>query len=193
MTTTPTIEEQRDGAYRERACLLAWLATQHPAVIAPAPDVDEPGWQILYLAPAGQQMTWHIAPADSALFEHVEHVPADDPRAQWDGHTTAEKYERIRGLPAATSAYKDVVMNRTLGRGVRVQTAPEHALLSLALLRDPGAYISEVSPGHLLLADQVEYQVTGYDSESCALTLRLVNDFRLPAPTAAAPSTDTEG
>lgn len=96
-------EEQRDGAYRERACLLAWLATLCPAVIAPAPDVDEPGWEILYLTPAEQQMTWHIAPADVELFEHVGRAPADDPRVQWDGHTTAEKYERIRSLATTPS------------------------------------------------------------------------------------------
>ena len=38
-------ETERDGAYRERAHLLALLASLHPSVIAPAPDVDEPGWQ----------------------------------------------------------------------------------------------------------------------------------------------------
>ncbi|CAM5682654.1 hypothetical protein SRIMM317S_03372 [Streptomyces rimosus subsp. rimosus] len=90
-------EAERDGAYRERAQLLAWLATAHPTVLAPAPDVDEDGWQILYLnAPCGQ-LSWHISPRDASLFTHVEHVPADDPRAQWDGHTTDEKYQRIRG------------------------------------------------------------------------------------------------
>jgi hypothetical protein len=90
---------ERDGAYRERAQLLAWLAALHPAVIAPAPDVTEPGWQILYLSPlAGGQMSWHIAPRDSDLFAHVEHVPAGDPRAQWDGHTTEAKYQRIAAL-----------------------------------------------------------------------------------------------
>ncbi|MEV5592200.1 hypothetical protein [Streptomyces sp. NPDC052496] len=102
---------ERDGAYRERAQLLAWLATAHPAVLAPAPDVDEPGWQILYLdAPCGQ-LSWHIAPRDAELFGHVERVPADDPRAQWDEHTTEEKYQRIRAAistaathPAASGA-----------------------------------------------------------------------------------------
>jgi hypothetical protein len=92
------VEGERDGAYRERAQLLAWLATIHPAVIAPAPDIDEDGWQILYLTPGGNQLSWHIAPRDAELMAHVEHVPADDPRAQWDGHTTEQKYERIRSL-----------------------------------------------------------------------------------------------
>lgn len=84
-----------DGAYRERAQLLALLAALHPSVIAPAPDVDEPGWQILYLRIGGKQASWHIAPRDAELFAHVEHVPVDDRRAQWDGHTTEEKYAHI--------------------------------------------------------------------------------------------------
>lgn len=86
-----------DGAYRERAHLCALLAALYPSVIAPAPDVDEDGWQILYLAIGGKQASWHIAPRDAELYAHVEHVPADDSRAQWDGHTTAEKYGHLWG------------------------------------------------------------------------------------------------
>ncbi len=88
----------RDAAYRERAHLTAWLATIHPAVITPAPDTNEDGWQILYLTAAGRQLSWHIAPADADLYAHVEHVGPDDPRAQWDGHTTEQKYDAIRQL-----------------------------------------------------------------------------------------------
>lgn len=85
-----------DGAYRERAQLLALLAALHPSVIAPAPDIeDEDGWQILYLRIGGKQASWHIAPRDAELLAHVEHVPADDRRARWDGHTTEEKYAHI--------------------------------------------------------------------------------------------------
>ena len=88
-------EAERDGAYRERAHLVALLAAHYPSVIAPAPDIDEDGWQILYLRIGGRQASWHIAPRDADLFAHVEHVPADDRRAQWDGHTTEEKYAHI--------------------------------------------------------------------------------------------------
>jgi hypothetical protein len=90
-------EQERDRAYRERAHLVALLAAMTPyAVIAPAPDIDEPGWQIAYLQIGGQQASWHISPRDADLFNHLEHVPADDPRARWDGHTTDDKYARIR-------------------------------------------------------------------------------------------------
>ncbi|MEU8488658.1 hypothetical protein [Streptomyces sp. NPDC048641] len=80
-------------------------------VIAPAPDVDEPGWQIVYLNLGGHQASWRISHRDAGLFADVEHVPADDPRAQWDGHTTEEKYARIAALsagdPPATGRRRD--------------------------------------------------------------------------------------
>jgi hypothetical protein len=89
-------EAERDGAYRERAYLLAWLAALYPAVLVPALDVDEDGWQILYLTAGGQQLSWHIHPSEAELFKRVPRIAADDPRAQWDGHSTPEKYGRIR-------------------------------------------------------------------------------------------------
>ncbi|MGY6019559.1 hypothetical protein [Streptomyces spinosirectus] len=93
-----TLTAERDGAYRERAHLLALLATLTDAVLAYARDVDEPGWQILYLNIGGRQCSWHIAPRDADLFAHVERVPIEDPRAQWDGHTTEAKYAHIAAL-----------------------------------------------------------------------------------------------
>lgn len=90
------VEQERDGAYRERAHLVALLAAMTDgAVIAPAPDVDEPGWQIVYLTLGGRQASWHISPRDADLFQHVTYVGEQDPRAQWDGHTTEEKYDGI--------------------------------------------------------------------------------------------------
>jgi hypothetical protein len=105
------LTKQRDGAYRERAQLLAWLAALHPAVRTLAVDVTEPGWQILYINPAaGGQLSWHIAPADVELFDHVEYVPANsgDERALWDGHTTTEKYERIASLVTLLAGIADI-------------------------------------------------------------------------------------
>jgi hypothetical protein len=95
MTDQQTTETERDQAYRERAHLLALLAALHPSVITPAPDVDEDGWQILYLRIGGRQASWHIAPSDTDLYAHVEHASTNDSRAQWDGHTTEQKYAHI--------------------------------------------------------------------------------------------------
>ncbi|MEV5368967.1 hypothetical protein AB0N12_06340 [Streptomyces albogriseolus] len=95
------VEAERDGAYRERAHLVALLAAMTDgAVIAPAPDVDEPGWQIAYLTIGGHQATWHISPRDADLFAHIEPVDLDDARAQWDGHGTELKYARIAAYAA---------------------------------------------------------------------------------------------
>ncbi len=86
-------EQERDGAYRERAHLVALLAAlTDGAVITYATDVEEPGWQIVYLTLGGRQASWHISPRDADLFTHVERVEHDDPRGHWDGHTTEEKY-----------------------------------------------------------------------------------------------------
>ncbi|MER8030659.1 hypothetical protein ABTZ78_17070 [Streptomyces bauhiniae] len=78
--------------------MLAWLAALHPsvAVLTPAVDIeDEPGWHLLYFTAGGWQLSWHIHPRDRPLFKHVAVVAPSDPRAQWDGHTTPEKYTRI--------------------------------------------------------------------------------------------------
>ncbi|MFG3090650.1 hypothetical protein ACGGAI_23800 [Streptomyces antibioticus] len=90
--------KERDSAYGERAQLLAWLAALHPSttVITASPDVDEDGWQLLYLVAGGWQMSWHIHPRDAGLFRHVTVVDVTDRRAQWDGHGTVQKYERMR-------------------------------------------------------------------------------------------------
>ncbi|MEU0991099.1 hypothetical protein [Streptomyces sp. NPDC005953] len=102
-TNQPKGEDERDGVYRERARLIALVAggIAEQAVVAPALDIEEPGWQIVYVTLHGRQCSWHISPRDADLFAHLDHVPADDPRAQWDGHTTEEKYERIDSLSLA--------------------------------------------------------------------------------------------
>ncbi|NUH35291.1 hypothetical protein HUF15_00655 [Streptomyces samsunensis] len=127
-------EAERDQAYAERAALLAWISALHPAnaVITPAEDVDEPGWQLLYLLVSGWQMSWHIAPRDVDLFAHVEHVAPDDPRAQWDGHSTTEKYERIREHTARLSEAR--------ASTVRIEIIPDppHVADAIRLVRRDG-------------------------------------------------------
>jgi hypothetical protein len=90
------VEAERDTAYSERAALVAWLAALYPAVRTSAPDVDAPGWQLVFLDVDGRQASWHIAPPDYGQFLHIPRVEPGDPRAAWDGHTTPEKYQRIR-------------------------------------------------------------------------------------------------
>lgn len=86
-----------DGVYRERAILVAFVASLFPSVIAYS-DPAEPDWPVIYVdGPAGQ-MSWHLHKDDLTLFGHVPVVPADDPRAQWDQHTTYEKYLRMAAM-----------------------------------------------------------------------------------------------
>lgn len=75
--------------------------------------------------------------------------------------------------------YEDVVFTRRIGYPLRVDTAPQHTKMDLAVLLDARAYIHAHDPGHLVFADQVEYAVTGYDPADCTLTLQLVKDHRL--------------
>ncbi|MFE6739753.1 hypothetical protein [Streptomyces tubercidicus] len=90
-----------DAVYRERAHLVALLASIYPSVITPASDLDFPDWWLVYITAGRDQLSWHIAPQDMELFSHVQVVPPTDPRAVWDGHTTEMKYERIDRLAQA--------------------------------------------------------------------------------------------
>jgi hypothetical protein len=85
-----------DSVYRERAHLVAHLAAIYPSVIG-YDDPTEPDWAVVYVKTVQGQMSWHISPDDMDLFTHV-------PRGgviTFDGHTTEEKYERLRRLTAA--------------------------------------------------------------------------------------------
>ncbi|MCX5201074.1 hypothetical protein OG897_06305 [Streptomyces sp. NBC_00237] len=88
-------EAERDGAYRERARLVAHLASLYPSHIGHT-DPTAPDWAVVIIeAPTGQ-MSWHIAERDMDLFAHVE--PTNRICRGWDGHTTDEKYERLAQL-----------------------------------------------------------------------------------------------
>lgn len=99
------LKEERDGAYMERARILAWHIASEMGpvafvppwniVLAEAQDLYEPGWKILYMQTHQGQLSWHLSPEQVKLFPFIERVESDDPRAQWDGHTTKEKYDRI--------------------------------------------------------------------------------------------------
>lgn len=81
-----------DAVYRERAQLVAFMAAVYPSVIMH----PEPSWSLVYIETPEGQMSWHIAAADVDLFTHVRRVTTAD--YVWDGHSTDEKYERLRKL-----------------------------------------------------------------------------------------------
>lgn len=82
-----------DAVYRERAHLVALLATLYPSTIGPH-DPNWPEWSVVIIDLPTGQASWHVAPTDLDLFRHV----TPSVKNTWDGHSTDEKYERIRRL-----------------------------------------------------------------------------------------------
>lgn len=85
----------------------------------------------------------------------------------------------------------EIQLTRQLGHGLRVDTAPSRARMALTLLADHGYGLSMVGDDQINIADQVLYQVVGYDAESAALILELVEDWR-PVPTAKLSEVEAE-
>jgi len=83
-----------NNVYRERAHLVAHLATIYPSHIG-FNDPSEPDWAVVTLETTEGQLTWHVSPDDMDLFKHV---PTTTDERDWDGHGTDEKYERLRSL-----------------------------------------------------------------------------------------------
>lgn len=92
-------EQALNAAYRERAHLVAHLAALHPSHIGHT-DPSAPEWAVVIVETPAGQLSWHVAPDDMDLFAHVQQT--NRICRGWDGHTTEEKYERLRRLTADT-------------------------------------------------------------------------------------------
>ncbi|MEU4170988.1 hypothetical protein AB0F46_29425 [Streptomyces sp. NPDC026665] len=88
-------DRERGDALRECALLLAWIAALHPASAVIAPAHDGEGTLDLYIVAGGWQLCWSVPEHDASLFQHVTAVDVTDARAQWDGHGTEQRGERI--------------------------------------------------------------------------------------------------
>lgn len=96
-TPAPAAAPAEAGVYRERAALVAYFAAIYPSAIVHGADPENPGWPVIYVDSPKGQLSWHLSGGDLDLFPHVPVVEGD--RAPvWDGHSTAEKYERIAEL-----------------------------------------------------------------------------------------------
>ena len=87
------LRKAQGALYRERAHLTAFLAACYPSVTSTDWDDDE--YRILYVTTPAGQLSWHVQVNDAE--ELLSHVPADD-TAEWDGHSTELKYERLDEL-----------------------------------------------------------------------------------------------
>ena len=92
---------QKDGAYRERDRLVALVAHMargfgwNAGLGRHVDKLGEPPWEddwrnIVFIDMPAGQVSWHVHDSEMHLFEGLPPYP--DP---WDGHTTAEKYDRV--------------------------------------------------------------------------------------------------
>jgi hypothetical protein len=88
--------------YADRAALAAVLATRYPATLC-ANDPDEPDRQVLYIQTPAGQVSYHIDPADEHWFTHLPSAfPGGPDEPAWDGHTRADKNQRLAELITLT-------------------------------------------------------------------------------------------
>lgn len=88
-----------DDVYLERNRLVAALSKVYPSHLMEHPKNSDwdPAWTTIVCVelPTGQA-TWHIHTREQHLFDHLKWKTNN-----WDGHTTAEKYERLAALPVS--------------------------------------------------------------------------------------------
>ncbi len=110
------MKDPKDQAYWERNQLVSALSKLYPSFLDKHPEKDkewETDWRtIVYIyVPTPQeqvdynhvrlddgkwyyQLSWHIHDFDVPLFDHLKY---NHPRP-WDGHSTEEKYKRLRNF-----------------------------------------------------------------------------------------------
>lgn len=106
------VDEVRNDVYAERDKLVQFLTHVYPSYLTEASDAVD-GWRYVVVVDLQwneptvfgdarnqfgprykaqtQQASWHIPDHELSLFSHLEVKPNN-----WDGHTTEEKYERLK-------------------------------------------------------------------------------------------------
>lgn len=86
------LREALNGAYTERNCVVALLASVFPSGLKKTyiPDWDEEWNGCVYVDLPTGQASWHFHDREAHLFSHLPPY-----EKEWDGHTTEEKYDRI--------------------------------------------------------------------------------------------------
>lgn len=89
-------DDALNSAYTERTNLVALLAAIYPSGWDYA-DPACPDWPVVFIDLPTGQASWHISREDWWICACIPRRHG----AEWDGHTTAQKYQRIRDLIAA--------------------------------------------------------------------------------------------
>ena len=92
------LQAQKNIAYSERNKLVAALSKFFPASLERHPDDDKDWendwrWIVFINLPTGQ-VSWHLHDSELQQFEHLPRIVG----RKWDGHTTDEKYARLKAL-----------------------------------------------------------------------------------------------
>lgn len=154
--------DEKNQAYLERNKLVAALTKVFPSwlgrhEIKPGEEWDPEWLNVVYMDLPTGQASWHIHKDHLQYFEHLQYM--ND--RKWDGHSTEEKYARLRGISPIT--------------GIRISQHQE----AIAALAGHHRY-------RLLNGDEDDHDgptkpVTYYaKSEICAKTERVLN--RVPDP-----------
>lgn len=86
----------KNNAYRERNQCIAALSKIYPSGLR-RDESDDRTYVLkdcVYIDLPSGQASWHILPSELHLFAHLGEYAAP-----YDGHSTAEKYERLNNLP----------------------------------------------------------------------------------------------
>ncbi len=86
------LRAEKDGAYHERNQVVAALAKLFPSGIAV--DPNEPDWPVLYIDLPDGQVSWHFQRSEA--IDLLAGIPKYN--GEWDGHSTEEKYTRLKSL-----------------------------------------------------------------------------------------------
>jgi hypothetical protein len=89
------LQKQINSVYTERNRLVALIASLYPSGIK---KTDIPGWDkewhgCVYIDLPTGQASWHYHDSEAWMFTHLSRY-----EAEWDGHTTDEKYYRVGAL-----------------------------------------------------------------------------------------------
>lgn len=88
------LETTKDGVYKERNQLLAFISKVRPSSLERHIGKDwEDDWRwIVFINIDGKALSWHIHDSELDMFNHLVR---DAKIYKWDGHTNEEKYQHL--------------------------------------------------------------------------------------------------
>ena len=137
----------KDGAYAERNKLVAALSKLFPASLERHPEEDttwEDDWRwIVFIDLPTGQASWHLHDSELPQFSHLTRGAG----RKWDGHTNAEKYDRLSRLTLKPSESVREAAER-LGMELKESTDAQTRIDILTGKRTAPEPSEETKPGY---------------------------------------------